>query len=142
MARRHGRCRCRRGERLRVGLPHGHWKTTTFITSLRMAGSMAPMVLDGRINRIAFEACVEQVRAPQLSADDIVIMDNLGSYTSLNIMRGLYGLKVRTTSSPRSRDWTSSLPSFAAPVVMPPSPHHPPLHYRERTAPAQRRTPP
>ena len=27
MARTHGRCR--RGERLRVGVPHRHWKTTT-----------------------------------------------------------------------------------------------------------------
>jgi hypothetical protein len=28
MARTHRRCR--RGERLRAGIPHGHWKTTTF----------------------------------------------------------------------------------------------------------------
>ncbi len=28
MARRHGRCR--RGQRLRAGIPFGHWKTTTF----------------------------------------------------------------------------------------------------------------
>lgn len=78
MARRHGRCR--RGVRLRALVPHGHWKTTTFIAGLRRTGMVAPMVLDGPINRIAFEAYVEQVLVPELSRGDIVVMDNLGSH--------------------------------------------------------------
>lgn len=41
---------------------------------------VAPMVLDGPINRIAFEAYVEQVLVPELSPGDIVVMDNLGSH--------------------------------------------------------------
>ena len=56
MARRHGRCR--RGERLRSGVPHGHWKTTTLVAGLRRTGMVAPMVLDGPINRDAFVAYV------------------------------------------------------------------------------------
>jgi transposase len=36
-----------RGERLRAGIPYGHWKTTTFLAGLRITGMMAPMVLDG-----------------------------------------------------------------------------------------------
>jgi hypothetical protein len=32
MARRYGRAP--RGERLRAGVPHGHWKTTTFVAGL------------------------------------------------------------------------------------------------------------
>jgi hypothetical protein len=52
MARRHGRCL--RGERLRLGLPHGHWKTTTFVGALTLRGFIAPFVLDGPINRDAF----------------------------------------------------------------------------------------
>ena len=43
MARRHGRCR--RGERLRVSVPHGHWKTTTFVAGLRSTGVVTPMAL-------------------------------------------------------------------------------------------------
>ncbi|WP_432715832.1 IS630 family transposase [Xanthobacter autotrophicus] len=78
MARRHGRCR--RGQRLRALVPHGHWKTTTFIARLRCTGMVAPMVLDGPINRIAFEAYVQQVLVPELSPGDIVVMDNLGSH--------------------------------------------------------------
>ncbi len=78
MARRHGRCR--RGQRLRSPVPYGHWKTTTFIAGLRRSRMVAPMVLDGPINRIAFEAYVEQVLVPELSPGDIVVMANLGSH--------------------------------------------------------------
>jgi transposase len=78
MARRHGRCR--RGERLRAGVPHGHWKTTTFVAGLRRTGMVAPMVLDGPINRDAFHAYVEQVLTPELNPGDVVIMDNLSSH--------------------------------------------------------------
>ncbi len=48
MARSHGRCR--RGERLRMGFPHGHRKTTTFVAGLRKTGMVAPMTLDGPIS--------------------------------------------------------------------------------------------
>jgi transposase len=78
MARRHGRAP--RGERLRAGIPHGHWKTTTFVAGLRLTGMVAPMVLDGPINRAAFQAYVEQVLVPDLKPGDIVIMDNLSSH--------------------------------------------------------------
>ncbi len=78
MARRHGRCL--RGERLRASVPHGHWKTTTFVAGLRNTGMVAPMVIDGPINRDAFTAYVTQVLVPELSPGDIVIMDNLSSH--------------------------------------------------------------
>ena len=78
MARRHGRCR--RGERLRASVPHDPWKTTTFVAGLRNTGMMAPMVIDGPINRDAFTAYVTQVLVPELSPGDIVIMDNLSSH--------------------------------------------------------------
>jgi len=67
---RHGG-RAPRGERLRAGIPYGHWKTTTFLAGLRITGMMAPMVLDGPINRLAFQAYVEQVLVPELSPGDI-----------------------------------------------------------------------
>ena len=78
MARTHGRCR--RGERLRVGVPHGHWKTTTFVAALTTRGMIAPWVLDGPINRAAFETYVEKVLVPELRQGDIVVMDNLSSH--------------------------------------------------------------
>ncbi len=78
MARSHGRCL--RGERLRMGAPHGHWKTTTFVAGLTLRGMIAPFVLSGPINRDAFEAYVEKVLVPELRPGDIVVMDNLSSH--------------------------------------------------------------
>ena len=78
MARTHGRCM--RGERLRAGIPYGHWKTTTFVAALRINGIAAPFVLDGPINRSAFEIYVEKVLVPELRPGDIVVMDNLSSH--------------------------------------------------------------
>lgn len=78
MTRSHGRCQ--KGQRLRMGFPHGHRKTTTFIAGLRLGGMVAPMVLDGPINGGWFEAYVDQVIVPTLKPGDIVIMDNLSSH--------------------------------------------------------------
>jgi transposase len=80
MARTHGRWP--RGERLRMGVPFGHRKTTTFVAGLRLSGIVAPMVPDGPVNRRAFEAYAEQILVPELKPGDIAIMDNLSSHTS------------------------------------------------------------
>ena len=63
-----------------MSVPHGHWKTTTFIGGLRREGIVAPFVLDGSINRDAFETYVARVLVPELRAGDIVVMDNLSSH--------------------------------------------------------------
>ena len=63
-----------------MSVPHGHWKTTTFVAGLRSDGLIAPFVLDGPINREAFEVYVERVLLPELRAGDIVVMDNLSSH--------------------------------------------------------------
>ena len=60
-------------------MPHGHWKTTTLVAGLRRTGMIAPMMLDGPINRDAFVAYVREVLVPKLSRGDIVIMDSLSS---------------------------------------------------------------
>lgn len=68
------------GRRLIGKVPWGHWKTTTFVAGLRIGELSAPFVLDGAMNRAAFEAYVEQVLAPTLSQGDIVVMDNLPAH--------------------------------------------------------------
>lgn len=78
MARRYGRAP--RGERCRAPVPHGHWKTTTFVGALRLEGMTAPMVLDGPMHGVAFLAYVDQVLAPTLSPGDVVVMDNLPAH--------------------------------------------------------------
>jgi transposase len=78
MARTHGRAP--KGRRLRMSVPHGHWKTTTFVAGIRTSGLIAPFVLDGPINRDAFEVYVDKVLVPDLKPGDVVIMDNLSSH--------------------------------------------------------------
>ncbi len=78
MARRYGRAP--RGERVVAAIPHGHWKTTTFIAALRYDRITAPCVFDGAINGACFLAWVQQALVPTLSKGDIVIMDNLSSH--------------------------------------------------------------
>ena len=74
------RGRSPRGKRLRAGIPKGHWKTTTFVAGLRLTGMVAPMVLDGPMNRSAFLAYVQQVLVPALRPEDIVLADNLPAH--------------------------------------------------------------
>ena len=83
------RGRAPKGERLRAGIPHGHWKTTTFVAGLRLTGLAAPMVIDGPINAIAFQAYIDQVLVPELRPGDIVVMDNLGSHKGSAVRRAI-----------------------------------------------------
>ncbi len=72
--------RAPRGQRVVGSQPWGHWKTTTFVAGLRLGELSAPFVLDGPMNREAFEAYVERFLAPTLSQSDIVVMDNLPAH--------------------------------------------------------------
>jgi transposase len=74
------RGRAPRGERLVGKVPHGHWKTTTFVAGLRSTALTAPCVIDGPMNTNAFLAYVEQILTPTLKPGDIVVLDNLSSH--------------------------------------------------------------
>ena len=63
------------GERLVAKVPHGHWKTSTFVAALRCDRMEAPWILDGAINREAVKTYVEKVLSPTLWPGDLVIMD-------------------------------------------------------------------
>ena len=78
MAPRYGRCA--RGQRLLAKVPHGKWRTQTFLAALRHDRLTAPGVIDGPIDGLSFLAYVEQILVPTLKQGDIVIMDNLGSH--------------------------------------------------------------
>jgi len=76
------RGRARRGQRLKMKAPFGHWGTQTFIAALRHDGLTAPWVIDRPMNRKIFEAYVETQLAPTLKKGDMVILDNLSSHKS------------------------------------------------------------
>ena len=87
MTRTHGRCA--RGERLLASVPHGHWKTMTFVAALRCDQITAPLVLDQPMNGEWFRTYVEQVLVPTLKAGDVVVMDNLGSHKGQAVRRAI-----------------------------------------------------
>ena len=95
MVRHHGRSP--RGERLVASVPHGHWKTLTFVAALRIDGLTAPYVIDGAMDGPSFLAYVEQVLAPTLHKGDIVFMDNLRTHKIAGVREALEaaGAKVR-----------------------------------------------
>ena len=80
MARLRGRAQC--GARLESDAPFGHWRTQTFIAGLRIDELSAPWLLDGPMNRAAFDIYVETQLAPTLLTGDVVIADNLSSHKS------------------------------------------------------------
>ena len=83
------RGRALKGERCRAAVPLGHWKTTTFTGALRLSGMTAPMVLDGPMNRVAFQAYIEQVLVPTLRRGDTVIMNNLPAHKGADVRRAV-----------------------------------------------------
>ena len=74
------RGRCAKGRRLVASIPHGHWKTMTFIAGLRHDGMTAPWVLDGPMDGPAFTTYVKTQLAPTLRQGDVVVADNLPAH--------------------------------------------------------------
>ena len=72
--------RAKAGQRIVDNVPAGHWCTTTMISSVRLDGSTACMVVDGATDKDVFQAYVQHILLPTLKAGDIVVMDNLSSH--------------------------------------------------------------
>jgi hypothetical protein len=82
-----GRSPC--GERLKAAAPFGRWGTQTFIAGLRCSGLIAPFVVQGAMDRAAFNVWVEQELAPALQPGDVVILDNLSVHKSARAAQAL-----------------------------------------------------
>jgi transposase len=89
------RGRCPSGKRLVMSVPHGHWKTTTFVAALRADRLTAPTVVDGAIDGELFEAYVRQQLVPTLAAGDIVVMDNLSVHKRPGVREAIEGAGCR-----------------------------------------------
>jgi hypothetical protein len=91
--------RAPQGERLVDKVPHGHWKTTTFICGLRYNGVTAPFMLDGAMDGPHFLAYIEQMLAPTLKKGDIVFMDNVSTHLVDGVEEDLCQVKIVPTQS-------------------------------------------
>ena len=81
------RGRAPRGQRLQQKVPHGHWKTMTFIGALRSDRIEAPCVLDQPVNGRSFLQYVTQFLLPTLGKGDVVMMDKLSSHKNSELRR-------------------------------------------------------
>ncbi len=72
-------------QRVCYNVPHGHWKTTTFVAAFRLDGLFAPLVVDGAMNGELFAAYVQQHLAPQLRSGDILVLDNLAAHKAAGV---------------------------------------------------------
>lgn len=93
MTRRYGRADT--GRRCVAAVPHGHWKTTTFVAGLRHDRLTAPMVADGPMDGPLFLAYVREFLCPTLSPGDMVIADNLSSHKVAGVSEAIETVGAR-----------------------------------------------
>ena len=110
LARKSGRCR--RGQRLRAAVPHGHYKTVTLVAGLSLRGVVAQKAFDRPINAALFEEWVETCLVPTLSKGDVVVMDMYGrpGRSKKNLSTGAAHGRVLTCIRPRMRRVTCRRP--------------------------------
>ena len=124
------RGRAPKGERLPGAVPFGHWQSQTFIAALRCHGLTAPWLIEGAMDRAAFDVYIQTQLAPTLQAGDVVILDNLKVHESAKAAAALKArgawflfLPAYSPTSIRSR-WRSpsSRHIYAPPAPEPTTP--------------------
>ena len=99
MARRYGWAP--RGERCRVAVPFGHWKTVTVTAGLRASGLTATALFDGPMTGVRFRRYVEETLVPTLNQGDTVVLDNLPAHKVSGIRERIEGRPVPACSTCR-----------------------------------------
>lgn len=92
-----------RGRRLSTKVPHGRWKTMTFLAALRHDRIVAPWLVEGPIDGESFRTYVEKVLVPTLREGDIVILDNLGSHKGKAVRALIRAAGPNSSSCPNTR---------------------------------------
>lgn len=77
--------RAPKGQRVHGSAPRNRGKNTTLLASLTLSGVGASMIIEGSVNAVAFEAYVEHILVPNLSAGQIVVLDNLSVHKGARV---------------------------------------------------------
>jgi transposase len=77
--------RAPRGQRAFGAVPRNRGANTTLLAGLSLNGIQAPMILEGAVDTLAFEAYVEHVLAPSLKPGQIVVLDNLSVHKGAHV---------------------------------------------------------
>jgi transposase len=81
--------RAPRGQRAYGSVPCNWGQNTTLIAGLSLSGMQAPLILEGAVNTLAFEAYVEQVLAPSLKPGQVVVLDNLSAHIGERVRQAI-----------------------------------------------------
>jgi hypothetical protein len=125
-----------RGDRLTAKVPHGRWKTMTFLAALRHDRIDAPWFIEGPIDGESFRTYVEKVLLPTLRPGDIVIVDNLGSHRGKAVRQLIRSVDAKLfflpKYSPDVNPINKSSPSSSIPCERPQP--EPPMPFAPRSA--------
>ena len=83
------RARAPRGERAVCPVPRGRRTQVTLVAALSPAGLAAPMLLEGALDRRAFDAWVADALVPTLRPGQTVLCDNLAVHKSAAARRAI-----------------------------------------------------
>lgn len=112
MARGYGRAPT--SERLVAHVPHGPWKTTTFLAALRLGGVTAPMGGDGPSHGALFFKDVQALLCPTRAPGAIVLRDTLSAHTGEGVRPAIEATGAALRSlPPSSPDCNPSALSFS-----------------------------
>lgn len=68
------------GERIVEGVPSDYGSNYTLMAAIGLTGVQAPWVIEGALNGELFRLYVEEVLAPTLQPDDLLLLDNLSTH--------------------------------------------------------------
>ena len=122
--------RARRGQRVRQGVPAGHWRRLSVVGAIRRSGWVAAMSIEAATDGEIFLAYLERVLGRQLQPGDVVVMDNLSAHKVCGVrqaieVRGAELLYLPPYSPDRLQPHRTLLEAAQATLVRRPGPHPP-----------------
>jgi transposase len=73
------------GNRTTESVPRNYGASTSMIATLGVGGVEAPMLIEGSVDTLVFNAYCEEVLQPTLQSGDIIVLDNLGAHRASRI---------------------------------------------------------
>ena len=81
-------------------VPQGHWQVTTMLGALRWDGVSAAMTVPAATDTDVFMAFIDQVLAPTLHQDEVVLMDNLTPHRAASVKKSIEAVGARVLYLP------------------------------------------
>ena len=73
------------GNRTTEAVPRNYGQSTSMLATLSIDGVEAPMLIEGSVDTLVFNAYCEQVLQPTLKPGDVIVLDNLGAHRASRI---------------------------------------------------------